>query len=58
MHFERPNRRPWQKGRGKIVINREGGREANHKRFLNTENKLRVDEGGGEGEMGDGHLLG
>ena len=29
-------------------------REANHKRLLNTENKLRVD-GWGEGKMGDGH---
>ena len=34
------------------------GREANHKRLLSTENKLRVDwEGDGreEGKMGDGH---
>ena len=30
------------------------GREANHKRLLRTENKLRVDGGGGEGKMGDG----
>ena len=31
-------------------------REANHKRFLNTENKLRVDGGnGGERKMDDGH---
>ena len=30
--------------------------EANHKRLLNTENKLRVDGSGGvEGKMGDGH---
>ena len=29
------------------------GREANHKRFLNMENKLRVS--GGERKMGDGH---
>ena len=27
----------------RIVTNREGGREANHKRLLNTENRLRVD---------------
>ena len=37
-------------------------REANHKRFLRTENKLRVDGGRGEGKVGDGqgggHLLG
>ena len=31
------------------------GREANHKRLLNTENKLRVDGGGEEGKVGDGH---
>ena len=31
-------------------------REVNHKRLLNTENKLRVDRGLGErGKMGDGH---
>ena len=29
-------------------------REANHRRLLNTENKLRGDEGGA-GKMGDGH---
>ena len=34
---------------------KERGREANHKRLLKTENKLRVD-GGWEGvEVGDGH---
>ena len=32
------------------------GRKADHKRFLNTENKLRIDGGvGGEGKVGDGH---
>ena len=34
------------------------GRETNHKRFLNTENKLRVTEGvlgGGMGLWGKGH---
>ena len=42
------------RGRGKIVTNR--GKEANHKRLLNTENKLRVGGGGGrEGKVGDGH---
>ena len=30
------------------------GREANRKRLLNTENKLRVDGGEGEGKVGDG----
>ena len=33
---------------------REGGREANHKKLLNTDNKLRVDGGWGEGKVGDG----
>ena len=40
------------RGRGKIVTN--WGREANHKRLLNTEKKLRMDGAGGEGKMGDG----
>ena len=31
------------------------GSEANHKGLLNTENKLRVDGGGGEGKVADGH---
>ena len=31
------------------------GKEANHKRLLNTENKLRVDGDGGERKVGDGH---
>ena len=48
-----------REGKGKkIVTNREGGREANHMRLLNTDNKLRVDGGTGErGKwvMGDGH---
>ena len=51
------NRRPWGKGRGKNSY-KQRGREANHKRLLNTENKLRV-HGGGRGEereTGDGHL--
>ena len=36
---------------------KQRGREANHKRPLNTENKLRANGGGGKGErkMGDGH---
>ena len=38
------------------------GREANHKRLLNTENRLRVEGSGEEGKVGDrhggGHLLG
>ena len=36
--------------------NKQSGREANHKRLLNIENKLRVDRGGGqrEGKMGGG----
>ena len=47
-------------GRGEKRLQRE--REANHKRLLRTENKLRVDGGWGRGESGDGqgggHLLG
>ena len=35
-------------GEGENHSYREGGRAANHKRLLNTENKLRVDGGGGE----------
>ena len=42
MDLEKRNRRPWERGRGKKL---QRGREANHKRLLNTENKLRVDEG-------------
>ena len=40
---ETVNRRPWWGRWGKIKLQR--GKEANHKRLLNTENKLRVDEG-------------
>ena len=47
MELEKLNRRPWGKGRGKNSY-KQRGREANHKRLLNTENKLRVDEGFGE----------
>ena len=45
---EKLNRRPWGRGRRK----KKRGREANHKRLLKTENKLRVDGGweGGESE--------
>ena len=32
---------------------KQRGKEANHKRLLNTENKLRVDEGVGERKMGE-----
>ena len=44
-------------GRGKGVRGKlQRGKEANHKRLLNTENKLRVDGGlGREGKVGDGH---
>ena len=51
--LEKLNRRPWGKGREKNSC-KQKGREPNHKRLLNTENKLRVD-GRGEGKMGDGH---
>ena len=42
------------KGEKKLQTER---REANHKRLLNTENKLRVDgvRGRREGKMGDGY---
>ena len=42
---------------GKKNSYKRRGREANHKRLLNTEKKLRVDGGGvgGEGKMGDRH---
>ena len=45
---EKVNRNPWGTGRGKKVTEKN---EANHKRLLKTENKLRVDGGweGGEG---------
>ena len=39
------NKRQWGKGRGKNSY-KQRGRKANHKRLLNTENKLRVDGGG------------
>ena len=41
-------------GKGKNSY-KQRGREANHKRLLNTENKLRVDGGGEEEKVGDGH---
>ena len=43
------------KGKKKYL---QRGREANHKRLLNTEDKLRVDGRMGEGKMGDGHYGG
>ena len=50
MELEKLNRRPWGKGKGKKSY-KQKGREANHE--TNTENKLRVDEGGqGRGENG------
>ena len=36
VEFEKLNRRPWGKGRGKIVTEKERG---NHRRLLNAENK-------------------
>ena len=41
MDPEKLNRRPWGRGREEKKL----GREANHKRLLKTENKLRVDGG-------------
>ena len=49
MELEKLNRRPWGKGRGKNSL-KQRGREANHKRLLNTEDKRRVDGGWGRGE--------
>ena len=48
---EKLNRRPRGKEGGKIDTIREGG-EANHKRLLNTENKLKVDSEVGREEEG------
>ena len=48
--LEKLNRRPWGRGRRKNKLQR--GREANHKRLLNTEIRLRVDGGVGKGENG------
>ena len=42
-------------GEGKGEKKLQRGREANHKRLLNTDNKLRVDGGEREGKVGDGH---
>ena len=42
-------------GEGKGGKKLQRGKEANHKRLLNTENKLRVDGGQGEGKGGYGH---
>ena len=50
MDPEKLNRRLWGRGRGKKKLQR--GNEANHKRLLKTENKLRVDGGWGRGESG------
>ena len=47
---EKPNRRPWGRGRGKKKLQR--GKEANHERLLKTENKLRADGGWEGGESG------
>ena len=49
-------------GKGKRKEKLQRGKEANHKRLLKTENKLRVDGGWGRGESGlmgiGGHRLG
>ena len=47
MDPEKLSRGPWGRERGKKL---QRGREANHKRLLNTENTLRVD--GGVGRRG------
>ena len=43
MHLEKLDRRLWEKEREKKNSYKQREREANHKRLLNTENKLRVD---------------
>ena len=48
MDLEKLNRSPWGKERGKNSY-KQRGREANRKRPLNTENKLRVAGGKVEG---------
>ena len=40
VYLEKLNRRPWGRGTGKKRLQR--GREVNHKRLLNTENKPRL----------------
>ena len=57
VEFEKLDRKPWGKGRKKKL---QTEIEANHKRLLNTENKLKFDGGGGgvvgkDGKMGDRH---
>ena len=42
-------------GEGKGGKELQRGMKANHKRFLNTENKLKDDGGGGGGKVGDRH---
>ena len=42
-------------GEGGKKSYKQRGREANHKRLLNTENKLRVDGGGKEARVDDGY---
>ena len=39
-------------GEGEIIDTHRGEREANHKRLLNTENKLRMNGERGKGENG------
>ena len=50
MDLEKLNSRTWGKGRRKKKVTNRG-RKTNHKRLLNTENKLRID-GGVVGERG------
>ena len=42
MDLEKLNRSPWGEGKGEKCC-KQRGREANNKRLLNTDNKLRVD---------------
>ena len=49
VEVEKLKGRAWGRGRGKKL---HRGMEANHKRLLNTENKLRIDGEWGRGENG------
>ena len=44
-----------QRGGERVGGKLQRRKEANHKRLLNTQNKMRVDGGWGEEKVGDGH---
>ena len=53
VELEKLNRRPWRQARRKNSY-KQRGKEANHNRLSNTENKLRVDGGRGWGRGENG----